>query len=62
MKKQTITRKLLLSKKTVAHLDDRNMNELKGGVLPTMFPATCKSLDPYCRTNEMCSCVYSHCA
>ena len=61
MKRQKLTRKLALSRKTVANLDNGDMQELKGGARETFYPVTCKSLNVNCGTAEMCSCVYSQC-
>ena len=62
MKKQTITRKLSLSKKTVANLNDREMKKVKGGVPPSWEYVTCVSRETACGTNGLCSCDYSNCA
>ena len=61
MKKQTIDRRLVLSKKTVSNLDDRSMRAVRGGDIFTDSP-TCISDIPQCHTCEDCSCVGVHCA
>ena len=61
MKKQTITRKLSLSKKTVANLDEREMKKVKGGVRPSQDYMTCVSREITCGTNGLCTCDYSYC-
>ena len=40
MKRQKLTRKLALSRKTVANLDNGDMQELKGGARETFYPVT----------------------
>ncbi len=57
MKKQTMKRKLVLSKKTVSNLEEREMALANGGVLPVTFQyPTCVSADAGCQTWERCSC------
>lgn len=57
MKNNKLTRKLVLSKKTVSNLETREMKNLKGGY-PYSMKTTCVSDNPDCRTDEMCSCGY----
>jgi len=57
MKKHKISRKLSLSKNTVANLKDRDMALANGGELPVTFQyPTCVSVDAGCQTWERCSC------
>ena len=62
MKKQKLERKLMLSKKTVANLDNREMREVKGGDDETFNARTCRSMNIACGTDEFCSCVGVACA
>jgi hypothetical protein len=62
MKKNIIDRKLVLNRKTVSNLEDREMKDAKAGgvsyrVCGTYDVATCVSEWAYCNTNEHCSCV-----
>ncbi len=63
MKKHSINRKLVLNRKTVSNLDDRAMENVKGGeIYPrTDFWATCVSEWAHCLTDENCSCVVGGC-
>ncbi len=60
MKKHTITRKLLLSKKTISNLDAPEMGQLVGGAHLT-FLATCVSEVRTCLTIEPCTCIVGGC-
>lgn len=61
MKKQTIKRTLVLSRKTVSNLGNQEMDEAKAGgisyVICGTYDATCVSQWDRCNTNEACSCV-----
>jgi len=60
MKKHTLTRKLVLSKKTVSNLCDQEMKQVNGGVIPTLFN-TCVSEVRTCLTVEPCTCMVGGC-
>ncbi len=53
MKRKKIDKKLVLNKETVAHLDSKTMDELRGGNsgLPCITPVL----------TEVLSCINSHC-
>lgn len=56
MKKQTLNKKLSLSKSTVANLEQAQMDDMKGGTFPTVtchIPSFCK---PTC-TDELSYCI-----
>ena len=57
MKKHTLERKLVLSRKTVANLEPVDLKKFNGGALPNTFQyPTCVSVDVNCQTWERCSC------
>ncbi len=60
MKKHTITRKLVLSKRTVSNLEKCEMKQLNGGVIPTLVH-TCVSEVRTCLTVEPCTCMVGGC-
>ncbi len=61
MKKHKLDRKLVLSKKTVSNLEEREMGHINGGAIGT-YDNTCISLALVCHTNEACSCKITICA
>jgi hypothetical protein len=53
MKKKTVTKKLVLNKKTIVHLDRLEMNVIHGGQSVATTPLTeCTCITSLCRTTD----------
>ena len=49
MKKKTVTKKMVLNKETIAHLDEQEMMVVHGGELATIPPSHCTCTQAVCK-------------